>query len=383
MREIPSAELAVIIGKLSKHDPDLDAVSSARHRYQLQMLLARLSGSQLEEIASAVADDRKAKESGALSSILASLTEKDADRALDWVAAQENSSALLSIVISQMAENDPVRASELFREGLMEGNINGSNVWQASQGISRAMAKLGALPLLEFMDTLPGRYRTSVIYSTIGSLPDGEEKILLDEFYKRSTDDMNRGNQLEYLFSHALGKNTGEAEAWLKTLPDGKDKISLQTAAARKSIQNGDVEDARKWMVQAFEASPGKEKEVFINATQKMGYNDPEGIAKLAGTLPPGIELTAEDLKQSANQSLHIGLGSLAAVVNAIRNPDEKVKLITETLDDFSNSGSGYRNTGTTDFEILSRRISEMGLTGGNLEKVTMALESARQGVNR
>ena len=166
-RDVPPAELAQIIGMLSKSDSDMDPLDRARRSYQLQMLLAQLSTSQLEEIATAATGDEEAKKSGAIRTILMELAGKDPDRAIDWAAQQENPSGLLSMVISQIADNDPDKASALFRKGLLDGTLEGNTIWQASQGISRAMAKLGALPLIDFMDTLPQRYRTSVIYSTM------------------------------------------------------------------------------------------------------------------------------------------------------------------------------------------------------------------------
>lgn len=379
MRDIPSIELAGIIAKLSKKDPDLDAVSSARRRYQLQMLLTQLSGSKLEEIATALAADKDAKQDGALSNVLAHLTEKDSDRAFYWAAAQENTSRHLPTVISKLAATDPDRASELLRKGLLDGSISGEGVWSASRGISKEMAKLGALPLLDFLDTIPGRRGDMLIYNSMNLLPEGEQIVLLDELYKRTKEKTSRGNQFQYLFSYALEQNADEAEAWLKSMPDGEDKISLQAEAAIRLIRSGDEETAKIWIGQAYESSPGKEKEIFINATRNMGYNDPVGIAKLAKTLPKGIELTAEDIDSSARNSLHNGLGSLAAVANALSNPQERVKLITKTLEHYSSNRSLFRGTGSTDYEIFSRRINEMGLSGEDLEQVNKSLKTARE----
>ena len=144
-------------------------------------------------------------------------------------------------------------------------------------------------------------------------------------------------------------------------------------------MRSGDSEGALAWMARAFESSPGKEKELFINATQSMAYNNPSDIAKLAAALPPGIELTAADLARSGEQAAYAGISSLASISNAIHSPDERVKFLVENLGKFpQRRGQGAVGT-SADLEILARRISEMGLTGANLEKVNAALEVARQ----
>ena len=382
VRDVPPAELAEMIGKLSKYDHDLDPLTRARRAYQLQLLIAQLSASQLEEIATAATADKETRKSGAIGSVISELAAKDPDRALAWAAMQENPSAYLSMTIAAMAENDPDKATALFRKGLIDGTISGSNIWQASSGISRAMGKLGALPLMDFVDTLPMRHQSSAVYNAMRFLPPGEEAALLDELHRRRDPDGNRQHQLDYAFAQFAMKNPKEAGEWLDKMGDNDKKASMQIQAASRLMQGGESEVAGKWMTDAFLASPGKEKELFIQTTRNMSYNNPEDIPKIAAYLPQGIELTASDLKDVGRNSIHAGLGSLASVADAIRNPDEKAKFIADTLSQYAESRPS-RAAASTEFEILSHRISGMGFTGGNLEKVKRAIEAAKASGNR
>ncbi|MEP2776048.1 MAG: hypothetical protein ABJQ29_07785 [Luteolibacter sp.] len=271
------------------------------------------------------------------------------------MAAQEDGGELFSVVISAIAKDDPMKAGELFREALMNGTVDGRSIYNAAYSISRSLGELGAIPLLEFADSLPQRQQSNAIHNAMRAMSDTEQIKLLSELRQRSADGTYDGARLDYAFAIALGSNREMAEAWLEKLPEGETKVELQLSAANRLMQEGNKEEAGEWFQRAIISSPGREKELMLEAARNIAYSNPEGIALFATMLPPDSTLTADDLKSHALNSIHSGSGGLVAVTDALRNPDEKAKLIMQTLETLSKSNNLMMNA--TDIEILSRRI--------------------------
>lgn len=376
--EIPAAELAALIAKLSKYDPNIDPLTRAKQSYQLQLLLAKLSASDLAAIASAA--DPETKKSSTFTYVISALAAKDADRALDWLSTQESNPGLLATVISAIAKDDPQAAADLLQNAILDGNIEGYKIWSATYGVSQAMAKLGVDPLLSFIDSLPRQQQSNVANNVIQQIPEGERLRFLDEIRLRNQDNRFSGMSIDNLFSNILSTEETAAKEWFSKLPDGEEKNSLRIATAENLIERGEKEAAATWMREALAAAPGKEKETLTQVIMSMSYNNSGDISVFAKLLPEGTEFTAKDLENYAENSLYNGTGSLIALASAIKDPGEQARLLATTLEKISPTNSNSQNFNANDFAILSHKIAAMGFTGENATLVNNALEAARSG---
>ena len=163
VEEILPTDLAALMVRLAKYEPSADALLRAKQSYQLQLLLAKLSPENLTAIAGIIISDSGAKDSGCMNHILSALAKKDPTRALDWVSGQEDSSPLYSVVIVGIAQDDPMGAVDLFNQALKDGRLSQKDISRASHQIAQAVARLGAKPLVGFIDSLPQRSQASAI----------------------------------------------------------------------------------------------------------------------------------------------------------------------------------------------------------------------------
>jgi hypothetical protein len=379
-RDLSDAELAKIVLQLSKYDPSQNPIVRARQLYQLQLLLAKLPVSRLEQAAQAIAADPESKRSGALNMLVAALAAKDPREALAWAKEQKNSSSLLASVIGTMAKDDPMAAADLYRNGLLDGTFDNGG-WQASYGVGVAMAQLGAKPLLAFIDSLPRQQQGNILSNACRELPESDRLTMMDEISQRTKDGRLDDWCLKNVFPGFIASNPAQAEAWLAKMEPGKERASLALSAAATLSQTGDPEAAQAWMARAIADSPGKEKELLNEVVSQLGYSSPKGIAVFASLLPAGIELRADDLKSQANHSTYNGFRGLSAMAGAIRDPAEQAQLITGALDQFTTTtgqSSQPVRLNAADFEILTRQLATLNLSGDNAAKVEQALAAAK-----
>jgi hypothetical protein len=380
-KDLSDAEVAKIVIQLSKYDSTQSPVARARQSYQLQLLLEKLPASRLEEAAAAIAADPDSKRTGGLNTIMNAMASKDPQRALAWAKTQKNAPALLASVLGTMAKDDPMTAADIYREGLLDGTFGQNDGWQASYGIGTAMARLGKKALLNFMDSLPQQQQGSILSNCFRELPEGERGEMMDDIYQRSKDGRLQDWSFKNVFSTALSTDRALAEAWLDKMEPGKERASLELATANSLSRNGDPDAAREWMSRAIAQSQGREKELLDEAINQLGYSSPGDIAIFAGLLPEGIEVKAEDLKNQAQNSIYRGLGGLTGLAGAIRDPAEQTKLITTALEEFvtrTGQSSQPSHLNSTDFEIFTRQLQTLNLTGENATKVAEALAAAR-----
>lgn len=376
--EIPAAELAALIAKLSKYDPNIDPLTRAKQSYQLQLILAKLSAADLDGLATAIHSDQDPENNSSLGSILSSLAAKDPDRALAWLSACEMPGNMYSMVIGVIARDDPMAAADLLRNRLLDGSISQSSHFSAAYGIGQAIAKLGADPLLAYIDSLPSNQQSNMVSNVISSVPKGERIRLLDELSERMEDGRLTTTSLDHMFTAVLASGENGAKEWFSNLPNGEKKDSLRLTTATALFNRGEKEAATEWMREALAAAPGREKQTLQSIIMGMSYNNPEGIPFFAQLLPEGVEFTAEDLENEAANSLYSGTSGLTAIAAVISDPGEKARLIAESLEKISSGGNHRLNT--NDFDILSHNIAAMGFTGENATLVSTALEAARNG---
>lgn len=385
VKELSDEELAKILVDLVKYDPQQDPVVRARRSYQYQLLLARLSPSQLERAAESIAADPENKRGGGLSAIVAALAAKDPQRALAWAKGRKNPSGLLSMVLEQMSKDNPMETAEIFRNGLLDDTIklSGYNIFETYIGIGRAMAKLGKTPLLDFLDGLPMGYQNDLLSNTFRSLPESDRAEMLEEIQRRAKDGRLQDWNFTRAFSDLASVDPERAKAWLERMEPGKERALLGLAQVRSFAQNGDQEVAREWMAGAISQMEGKEMELLGEVINTVNFN-PGGIAMFAEMLPAGVEIQAEDLKDRAINSYHQGFGGLVDLANVIRDPAEQAELITCALQEYlkrTETGSSRQSLNAIDFEILARRLHSLGLTGDNAAKVEQALANAKSAV--
>lgn len=161
----------------------------------------------------------------------------------------------------------------------------------------------------------------------------------------------------------------------------GKERASLELSVANQYSRNGDPDAAREWMSRSIAQSQGREKELLNEAINQMGYNNPGDVAVFASLLSEGIEIKAEDLKSQASSTTYSGFNGLTGLAGAIRDPAEQTKLITTALEQFATNtrqSSQPSRLNATDFEIFTRQLQSLNLTGENAVKVAEALAAAR-----
>ncbi len=380
-KDLSDGEVAKIVIQLSKYDPTQSPVVQARQNYQLQLLLEKLPASRLEEAAAAIAADPDSQRTGGVNTIMNAMASKDPQRALAWAKTQKNAPALLASVLGTMAKDDPMTAADLYREGLLDGTFSQNDGWQASYGIGRAMAQLGKKALLSFMDSLPQQQQSNVLSNCFRELPEGDRVETLNDIYQRSKDGRMQDWSFKNIFSNALSTDRALAEAWLTKMEPGKERASLELSAASSYSRNGDADAAREWMSRAIAQSAGREKELLKEAINQMGYNSPDDIAIFASLLPEGIEIKADDLKNEAQNSTYRGFGGLTGLAGAIRDPTEQAKLIITALEEFATrtgQSSQPSRLNAIDFEIFTRQLQTLNLTGENATQVAEALAAAR-----
>ncbi len=377
---IPAAELAALITRLSKYEPGIDPLLRAKQFYQLQLLIAKLSPADFVTIADSISSDPEAKKSGVISSILSALARKDPDRALDWAAAQKDHARLYSTVIGAIAQDDPDRAADLLRKSFLDGSFSNNQLWTASYGVANAMAKLGVTPLLSFIDTLPQRQQSNIINNITQSVPEGQRLQLLDELFMRKNGDARRELGLNGVFTDILASDPAAASEWFTKLPDNKDKNNLRINTITSLFHRGEQESAVEWVREAITASPGKEKETLQEVIGNIVYNNPEDIPLIANLLPEGVEFTAKELENNAINSLHGSTAGITQIAALIRNPAEKARLIANTLDKISTSQNQAQSSqlNSADYEILAVRIASMNFSGEDAALVNAALQFAR-----
>jgi hypothetical protein len=380
INEIPPADLAALIASLSKYDPDMDALTLSKKSYQLQLLLTKISASDLATLATTIASDPEAKKSEALRSILSALAENNPDRAFAWLSTQEKNGGLYSIVIGAIAKNDPTAAADLLQNAILDGTFSNHEHWTATYSVGQSMAKLGSESFMNFIDSLPQQQQGNILYNAIQHVPESEHIKLLADLHQRKLNGDLENVSMEYLFSKVLSTNESKAKEWFSKLPDGDEKNSLRTSAASNYFQAGDKEAAASWMRDALTNSPGKEKQMLENIINTLAYNNPEAIPFFTQLLPEGIEYTAKDMEHYAMNSLYNGSGGLTAIASAIRDPNEQALLIANTLEKITSSETGNRSRlNATDYEILSRKIATIGFTGEYATLVNKALQSAKK----
>lgn len=374
--EIPHAELASLIARLSKYEPDMAPLARSKQSYQLQLLLAKLSPADLDRLATSTHADADPDKNLGLDSILSALAAKDPERAIAWLSGREVSARMHSLVIGVIARDDPMTAADFLRKAFLDKSISQSSHYSAALGIGQAIAKLGVDPLLAYIDSLPSNQQSNIARNAMSTVPEGERLRLLEELRLRMEDGRLPAMNLNQLFYSVLANDEKGAREWFSKLPDDERTDSLRASAATALFARGEKEAAAEWMREALAATPGHEKRTLQGIIRSISGSNPDAIPFFARLLPEGMEFTAKDFEDYATSSLNNGTGGLTTIAAAIRDPGEQARLIAGTLDRISSGHS--RKLNANDLDILSRQIVAMGLTGENATLVNKAIDAAR-----
>lgn len=369
---IPAADLVAIFIKLSKHDPNADDFSRAEQSFQLQLLLAKLSATDLTDIANELSSDSN-EYLHIIVDIISALAGKDPNRAMDWISTHESSSILYQEVLSTMAEDDPLKASSLLRSALIDGKIAKRIGFDFVLGqIARSTAKHGADPFFGYLDSLPKELQTGLINGSMPCIPENDHIKFLDQVHQRIQDGRLSGLSMEYTFFQAMTENKAAATEWLKNLPENEQKNYFRIKAAASLFGSGDKESAFEWMKEAIAASPGSEKEIINIAIRNLQSSTPEGIPAFANLLPDGEKFTAGDI----HYSMIYGHQAIPALASAFSDPNEKSIFVANSLKEVGQAtDGGSLSLNSNDLDILSHQISDMGFTGQNAARVNEAIE--------
>lgn len=369
--EIPTADLAGIYMKLSKHDPNADDFSRAEQSYQLQLFLAKLSATDLTNIANELSSDSNMN-SYLITGIISALAEKDPTRALDWVSKHDSSSALYQVVLSTIADNDPITASSLLKSAIIDGKIaKGRSSEFIQYKIARSIAKLGADPFFDHLDSMPKELQEPLLSYVIENIPKSDHIKLLDQVHQRLQDGKLSDYDINSSFSEVITQNKAAATEWLKKLPENEEKNMLRIKAAQYLFKNGDKESAIGWMKEAIATTPGREKRIIQIAIQNLLYENPETIPAIANLLPEGVKFTANDIHYSTDN----GYEGFPALASAFSDPNEKSIFVADSLKKISQAAdSGSLKMNSSDLDIISRQITAMGFTGQNAARVNEAI---------
>lgn len=378
--DVSTIELADLIVQLSDNETNRDPLSLAKKAYQLQLLLGKLPISRLEEVAETIAADPQSRRFGSLNIIASALAAKDPERALAWAKGQKTAKQLPGYVIGAMAKEDPFTAAEIYRNGLIDGEFGRYSGFTAASELGRAMAKLGKKPFIEFIDRLPLNQQGTVLTGAFRELPEKEQSGMIEEVYSRYKDGRIDDWSIKSIFNTTAASNPALAEAWLAKMEPGKDSASLALSTA-SFLSQSNPEASREWMARAISRSQGSEKELLQKSIQQMSFMNPSDIVTFASLLPAGVEIRAEDLKDSVNNSSGNNLNGLSEIVGVLHDPAEQARLITVALDHIAasaRSNSPYGKMNSTDYEIFESRLKFLGLTGENAQNVQAALDRAK-----
>lgn len=381
LRDLSDAELAGIVLDLSDDDSVQDPYDRARRAFQLQILLSKLSIPQLQAVAFTATSVGESRNAGLPSQTLRSIAEamaaKDPSQALAWARDQERHSSLVGSILTFIAGNDPSQAAGLYQKALMDGSLDPVNGWEGSVGVARPLAKLGMKPWLEFVDSLPRQQQDNVLANTLREIPESDRLALAEEIYRRFKAGSVNGLAFEAAISAIGSGNPAALDAWLEKIPPGPERTDQLLKLATGYSATGETRK-EEYMARAIASMPGEEKAILA----RLGNS--RDIVNYMRQLPPSVEIKAADLAvfvSGFGSTKSMNLDPVLDMAAAMRDPAERVELITGVLEDYRSrveAGGGKSPMNAKDFEILGSRLKALDLSADAAGRVNAAFEAAR-----
>ena len=378
VQTLTARDVGEIIRANINTDRNEDPVAAARRNYQLQLLLSKLPGKVLEEVAKDILADEKARSSEGWK-IFNVWAKRDWRAALEWADGEPKHSQWVGTALSSLSATDPDLAAQLMSERLLGGKL--SDRYGAIYNIGRAQARMGKEAFMRFVDTLPSNQQSNVLSGSLRELPEEDLLSVVDDLYQRK----GKGAIRDYSFSNAVGQlmrtNPEKAKEWMERIPEGEERAKLQLSMVSTLLGSGKGTESVEMLKAAMAQSPGKEKEYVKQVINNAIHQNPELLPELVKALPTGMEMTAEDFKGRH----FFGWGqssSLVEIAKTIPDPGEQVKMLTQSFEEaaknFSQQQGGDRYN-EVDFKILEGRLAALNFTGEAAEKVNASLAKVRE----
>lgn len=349
-----------------------DPVERARMRYQFELLASKLPLDVLEQVMDLGRDKRA--NSHMLAQLLGSFAGRDLERAMEWAGRQPDSDEWRANLISHLAHTDPDQAVKLHREEMLAGSrsriLEGLPTW-----IAREYGKRGSAALFAIVDSMPGQDTNNLIIRGWETMPEGEKPAFLAEIRKRAAAGQTEYRYYEDTLRLARAEShPEELREWMEKMPP-RSQANTALRLAAQQIDRGKTDAAKEYLKTAMNAVPGAQKDLVNSAAGDMYFNNPALFTMLVEMLPDDQKPTLKDASQWGN----FGARPQAAldVAAYIASPEDRATYVARAFDGLEHGG--LRKANAADFEILSRRLDALGLTGEAGEKARAALEGARE----
>ncbi len=348
-----------------------DPVERARLNYQFELLASKLPLHVLEEVMD-LGRERRANPY-MLTQWFGAYVSRDPDRAMEWADRQPDSKDWRGTAIHRLAASDPDLAIKLYKEEMVAGS-NRSSLRGVPFQLVKEYGRRGSAALFGLVDSVPSEEKNNLIFGGWEALPEGERGAFLAEIRKRA--DAGQAEYQYYMNSLTLARaetHPEELRAWMETMPPESLADTALKLAARQ-IGRGKTEAAKEYLRTAMDAVPETRKEMVNNAASTLYFNNPDLFAMMVEMLPQDEKPTLEDAQKWG--AVHgRPLVALDLAVHISSQEDRAAYLANAFA---SMERRGFRTANAADFEILSKRLEALGLTGEAGEKARAALEGAR-----
>jgi hypothetical protein len=377
VQSLSAADVTEIIRANVNTDPNEDPLAAAKRNFQLQLLLSKLPVGTLGEVTRQVMGDDKLRTAEGYK-IFGVWANRDWKAAFEWAEAEPKGNRWAGQALSVLAATDPGLATQLMSERML--SWKGNDGFSLSYGIGRAHARMGTDALMQFVEGLPVSEQSNVLINSVRDLPEGELLAMVERLHEKKGRDGMQDYVFNNAFSELVKSNPEKARAWLDTFPPGEEKATMELTVVGYLANTGKADEAVAYMTSVMASVPGKEKDYLKRIFRDSQGTDPEMIAKLADTLPPGVEMTAADFGESGN----FGYGNRTGFINnalLIRDSGEKVKYLTGVFDKASENASQGKYGGgfnDADFRILESRLASLKLSPDEQRTLTTSLQKYR-----
>ncbi|MBX3740749.1 MAG: hypothetical protein KF712_07150 [Akkermansiaceae bacterium] len=363
---------------------DRDPVADARRTYQRQLLLSRLPADILAELTATMLDGTDGNRNSA--AVLSAWARKDWKAALAWVDGSRERSRWASSVIGVLALTDPSAAEDLFKERMATGDpeIGFNGVYP----VAMAKARQGSRAFLDFIDQLPSQQQTSMISNALRELPKEELAVFVEQLGQR-----NFGGDSSWVHSNAFAelmrKDPEAADVYLRKLEPGPMRTRLEASSMAHLATAGKTEEFGAMLRKSFEGiEEGKEKahvqHLAGNLINQLAGN-PDLLEKFRESLPPGFQITAEDLSRNGNSLLWGDPNGTVNRAKLLRTDGEQADYLVKTFGQSAEQlekSQGVR-LNEVDLSILEKRVQAMNFTGDAKERVDASMAAFREALLR
>lgn len=374
--ELTAEEAYQIIGPQLEGFPadwSSNPVERARMNYQFELLASKLPLEVIERVMDMGRE--KGGNSYMLTQWFGAYVGRNHERAMEWADRQPDSGEWRGEAILRLASTDPDLAVKLHQEEMLTGS--GRNTMQnVPYRLAQEFGKRGTSALLGMMDSMPAEATRTLVFAGWGTLPEEEKPAFLAEMRKRA--EAGQGDYQYYQNTLTLSRaesHPEELREWMEKMPP-QSRADTAVKLAGRQIERGKTDAAKEYLRVAMDAVPGTRKDLVNAAAYNLYHDRPDLFAMMVEMLPDDQKPTLEDARKWSNVTTG-NPQSILTMAEFIGSPDERAVYVAEA---FSNlATTGLRKANAVDFQILSKRLDALGLTGEAGEKARAALESAKE----